>query len=1003
MRRLVFILVLLSMATVFILKTFTDTLFLSVYGVELLPHFLATHAFVLIIATVTYSALLRHFKSIYLDLILITSLGSLVFASPMIVAWNENSVFVVVLLLSVLSTTVNLALWNTIAFVTSGRGTRYFLPRAGAAATLGAVIGSLASTLIVSLSAVETLTVISGMIVIIIAAVRILLGRGKQQINLQAKACNRKDSKLNDIRRLRNALIIATLFEALVVIIIDFGFKREVSSHFNKSEMAMFFSLFFGLANAGLLLVQWFGSTTLLATQPLRRTLASEPLVLIFTGVLWLLWPTLIFVTMGRFTEIILKFGIARPAQEIALSPMPPNQRQRWKILLRGSFSQGSSVLAGLILIVIAPLILHYTWFLPATLILSAALWWYAQRLVAAAYLDTLGLELGLYNLAPYCANAKLLFDRDGLHKLVTMVGDADSKTAHFARDILYAAEHQASDFAPHLADADMPARIVLYELIAERPGQVCPPELRESVLRESEQDEAALNAGLIALMRHHDRGAEAKAWSIVNHIAPDQAQGLAMTAWNYLANLGALDSCERLLDVHKSLLNTDGAQAAQLSRHIIDRGCINEPMLLKSIIDITYNDDQFQSKEALRAAAILGHNDSLLRLLMGLEKDELNATIAFTELSETALKQLVMLSQRNDMSIKTRRQLVRAIRCNGQRAAAQMTAQFLFDNDPKVRHLALGSLMKFAREARMELPTPIIHEAIRLQLDRFAQYVHAKYLPLDPPPTDGFATAPVFNHFFAAEIDFASQQALSELCWLLALIGNAKPIYAAERGLRSSVPAIQRQAVDILQEMLVGNYGKRLFPLLEKYLDPVNGPCHEAITAVCGIDSWLAHCVDGSLDPIMFALYTLRSTSLFAQTDGEHLIPIAEHTELQCVESGTCIMREGEPGNAFFIIQDGACAVIRRNQRVATLDTFGASFGEMALVDNGPRSATVCAIAPLRLLVLPIEVFCKVVADHPSVSIGLIRILARWLREKDTHTGGEMRCIQPQTLAFKT
>ena len=54
---------------------------------------------------------------------------------------------------------------------------------------------------------------------------------------------------------------------------------------------------------------------------------------------------------LGRGIEMIGKFGVARPAQEVALTPLRDATRQRWKVLLRGVFNQGGAVAGGLLLI----------------------------------------------------------------------------------------------------------------------------------------------------------------------------------------------------------------------------------------------------------------------------------------------------------------------------------------------------------------------------------------------------------------------------------------------------------------------------------------------------------------------------------------------------------------------------------------------------------------------------------------------------------------------------
>jgi CRP-like cAMP-binding protein len=90
--------------------------------------------------------------------------------------------------------------------------------------------------------------------------------------------------------------------------------------------------------------------------------------------------------------------------------------------------------------------------------------------------------------------------------------------------------------------------------------------------------------------------------------------------------------------------------------------------------------------------------------------------------------------------------------------------------------------------------------------------------------------------------------------------------------------------------------------------------------------------------------------------------------------------MREGEPGDALFVVHAGR---LRAAQGGAALGELGPGdgFGELALVDGGPRTATVEAIEDTQLLRLPRDAFLAVLAARPELGLGLLQALARWLR----------------------
>jgi CRP/FNR family transcriptional regulator len=94
----------------------------------------------------------------------------------------------------------------------------------------------------------------------------------------------------------------------------------------------------------------------------------------------------------------------------------------------------------------------------------------------------------------------------------------------------------------------------------------------------------------------------------------------------------------------------------------------------------------------------------------------------------------------------------------------------------------------------------------------------------------------------------------------------------------------------------------------------------------------------------------------------------------------GHVVTAEGEPGVGFFVIVEGAANVSVGGEQKGTLSP-GDAFGEMALIDEGPRSATVVAATDLRCLALSAWEFRPFVMDHPEIAWALLQTLARRLR----------------------
>jgi CRP/FNR family transcriptional regulator, cyclic AMP receptor protein len=122
------------------------------------------------------------------------------------------------------------------------------------------------------------------------------------------------------------------------------------------------------------------------------------------------------------------------------------------------------------------------------------------------------------------------------------------------------------------------------------------------------------------------------------------------------------------------------------------------------------------------------------------------------------------------------------------------------------------------------------------------------------------------------------------------------------------------------------------------------------------------------------------RSVPLFRGLEEGELKAIANLSKEMTFRGGENIVKEGEAGLGFFVIIDGEAVVKKRGKEVARLQR-GSFFGEMALLDDQPRSADVVAVEPTRCLVLLRWNFWSLVSKNKKVMRGLFRELAQRLR----------------------
>ena len=114
-----------------------------------------------------------------------------------------------------------------------------------------------------------------------------------------------------------------------------------------------------------------------------------------------------------------------------------------------------------------------------------------------------------------------------------------------------------------------------------------------------------------------------------------------------------------------------------------------------------------------------------------------------------------------------------------------------------------------------------------------------------------------------------------------------------------------------------------------------------------------------------------LASVSLFAGLSEAELAELADWFDTETVGEGRKLTGEGASGYSFYVLADGSAAVTVDDLQVATLAP-GDFFGEMAIIGDGRRSATVTTTSPSRLFVMFGTEFRRLQQAHPQVADAL-------------------------------
>ena len=145
-----------------------------------------------------------------------------------------------------------------------------------------------------------------------------------------------------------------------------------------------------------------------------------------------------------------------------------------------------------------------------------------------------------------------------------------------------------------------------------------------------------------------------------------------------------------------------------------------------------------------------------------------------------------------------------------------------------------------------------------------------------------------------------------------------------------------------------------------------------------------------------------LKSIDLFSQIPGEELSQIALITDEVSFDAGDEIFREGDPGQTLFFIIDGKVRIHSDGvgEDLAVLSER-AVFGEMALLDSEPRSASATANTDVICLKIERDDFNEIIAEKGEIAQGIIKVLTRRLRSTlDRRRSGQSGAVQPASAA---
>ncbi|HUB07653.1 MAG TPA: cyclic nucleotide-binding domain-containing protein, partial [Myxococcales bacterium] len=338
----------------------------------------------------------------------------------------------------------------------------------------------------------------------------------------------------------------------------------------------------------------------------------------------------------------------------------------------------------------------------------------------------------------------------------------------------------------------------------------------------------------------------------------------------------------------------------------------------------------------------------------------------------------------------------------------AEAAGALLYSNiqDDAFLRYRIGLSLSRWREQNPDLPVDQgrVRDAVGRRIEA---YLH--YLPVWADVRAGLGERSLLCRALADRLD----QSLEVVFRLLGLVYSHRALLAAHRRFTGSDPRERAQAVELLDSLLDDDLRRRLVPVLE-------GNHRHPLQPIGGDASRLARRLDdlaGSRDVLLSALaraarraqpggdqeevsvstlglekiLLLEGVDIFAGCSVDDLSAIAGIARERRFAPGEAVYREGEPGEALYVIVEGSVRIEKAGREVLTLGA-PETIGSVSLMDGAPRPTDAVAATQLRCLVLDRGDFLDLVADRPELLKGVFAGLSSHLRKVLDRTAAQDR-----------
>jgi len=850
----------------------------------------------------------------------------------------------------------------------------------------------------------------------------------------QSKGRKKPPTKAQSNKKMDPFIIgIATIvaLSAVVTTLVDYQFKMIASSSFpNEADLVSFFGTFYSIAGAASIIMQFFITGPLLSRFGILLGLLILPFFLILGTTSILIAPVLLTASFAKFSDQTFKFTINNSSLELIWLPVPPDVRKTFKPQVSGTIKSISEGLAGLITFLLIKIIaLPY---LSLVSLGSIMIWLFTSFKVKTGYVNQLQTAIAKRQIN----FEELTLDVQDAAMVKTIeetLSSDDEIKQLFALEIIEGLPLSSwkKTINQLFKNSTPEVRKRILSMAWDEDSVISNQDIIQAM---NKGDEVSAEAIIVAGRRKLE-----DVLLDLETLLNDKNQDTCVAAAAAILQIGSGPTDKAKMILNDMLDKEDEAtQATALKRLIYN----DEILTNEKLIFFLENDSDIISNVALSIAE--KRKDELLIPAiisnLSLAKTSLQARQTLKKFSEELIEeQFKQLLQSKETTRKLRLGIIRALREYPNEASIELLILQLDDSDQDIYNLVVESLLAIARlnpigeDKKGRITTEIntiakkvyaLNECIKMLPEDEHQFLMKDHLNneiqntlptllklgvLDVPdtPIETYihtvksgdpSTLPFLLEFFENIFSKNEREIINPLIEQISLDERSEvgklhfrslPNNLDQELINSVYSPNKWESVIALDYLLISNK----FDVI-KSLDWQKVPDSKANQELIarriqknGANLDFIPSERFKLDNESLSMYStlektiiLKSVDLFKSIPAENLSRVAQITDEVSYDANNPIFAEGDYGDSLFIVVDGNVRIHKGNQELAMLGK-GTCLGEMALLDDEPRSADATVTEDSTLFKIEQEGFYEVMGSQSDIMEGIIKLLTGRLR----------------------